>query len=238
MENNKESLEYLVTLGEEKNPIIELPQGTYSSINLSRVKEVRAAALSITTLTGFVDYIKSNIDKINTKLLIHVESPTSVKLYGPLNVDKERENYLVAIAELPNNIKYERFLDTESFNIMLQSSFVTNTDKDILLKYTGLIQDDAVKQIGDNGVSQAVTIKTGVASVGQAEVPNPVTLAPYRTFAEVTQPESKFIFRMKEGPSAAIFEADGGAWRNEAILGIKEYLQEQLRELKDIEIIA
>lgn len=238
MENNKEALEYLVNLGEEKKPIIELPQGTFSTISLSRVKVVRAAALSISTLTGFVDYIKSNIDEINTKLLIHVESPTSVKLYGPLNVDRERENYLAAIAELPNNIRYERFLDTENFNIMLQSSFVTNTDKDILLKYTGLIQDDAVKQIGDNGVSQAVTIKTGVASVGQAEVPNPVTLAPYRTFSEVNQPESKFIFRMKEGPSAAIFEADGGSWKNEAILSIKTYLEEELKDIQNIEIIA
>ena len=140
MENNKEAFEYLVNLGEEKNPIIDLPQGTFSTIGLSRVKEVRAAALSISTLTGFIDYIKSNIDQINTKLLIHVESATQVKLYGPLNVDRERENYLVATAELPNNIRYERFLDTENFNIMLQSSFVTNTDKDILLKYTGLIQ--------------------------------------------------------------------------------------------------
>lgn len=238
MENNREALEYLVNLGEEKNPIIELKEGIFSKIGLTKIKTARASALSISTLTGFVDYIKSNIDAIGTKLLVHVESPISVKLYGPLNVDRERENYLVATAELPNNIKYERFLDTESFNIMLQSSFVLNADKDILLKYTGLIQDDAVKQIGDNGVSQAVTIKTGIASVGQAEVPNPVALAPYRTFAEVNQPESKFIFRMKEGPSAAIFEADGGAWKNEAILNIRKYLEDQLKEIENIEIIA
>lgn len=236
--DQREALQYLVNLGEEKEPIIDLQQGTFSTINLTRVKVVRAAALSISTLTGFVDYIKSNIDAIDTKLLVHVESPTIVKLYGPLNVDRERENYLVAAAELPDNIKYERFLDTEGFNIMLQSSFVSNKDKEILLKYTGLIQDDAVKQIGDNGISQAVTIKTGVASVGQAEVPNPVTLAPYRTFSEISQPESKFIFRMKEGPSAAIFEADGGSWKNEAILSIKKYLEDQLKEIDNIEIIA
>ena len=84
-----------------------------------------------------------------------------------------------------------------------------------------------------------VTIKTGIASVGEAEVPNPVTLAPYRTFPEIEQVESKFIFRMKEGPLAAIFEADGGAWKNEAMKRIKEYLVENLKELKDkIEIIS
>lgn len=234
----QEALQYLVQLGEESEPIIELDQGTYSRVNLSRVTEPVADKLTVSTLTGLIDYVKNNVDQLQGKLLIQVKSPQEVALYSPLNADRKREKYISAEAILPNNIVYERFLDTERFNIMLQSSFVENKDKTILLKYTGLIQDDAVKTIGDNGVSQAVTIKTGVASVGQAEVPNPVTLAPYRTFPEVEQPESKFIFRMKEGPSAALFEADGGAWRNTAILGIKEYLQKQLEGLENIEIIA
>ena len=235
---NREALEYLVTLGEEKEPIIDLTQGTFSTVSLSRVTEPKAKSLSISTLTGFVDYIKSNIDAINTKLLIHVSSPTLVKLYGPLNADRERENYLAAEADLPNNIRYESFLDTEQFNIMLQSSFVDKGNREVLLKYTGLIKDEAVKTTGDDGISQQVTVKTGVASVGQAVVPNPVSLAPYRTFPEIEQPESKFIFRMKDGPRAAIYEADGGAWRNKAILSIKEYLKEQLKEIENIEIIA
>lgn len=61
-------------------------------------------------------------------------------------------------------------------------------------------------------------------------VPNPVELAPYRTFLEVEQPESQFIFRMKDGPRCAIFEADGGAWRNQAITNIREYLKNELFE--------
>ncbi|MDM8312888.1 MAG: hypothetical protein SO128_12355 [Clostridium cadaveris] len=235
---NQEALEYLVGLGMEKEPILKLEQGTYTRENLERVNIPVASKLTVSTLTGLVDYIKSKLDTLPEKLLIQVKSPSKVDLYSPLNADREREQYISAEAILPNNVQYERFLDTERFNIMLQSAFVDNKDKSILLKYTGLVQDDAVKTIGDNGVSQAVTIKTGVASVGQAEVPNPVTLAPYRTFPEIIQPESKFIFRMKEGPSAALFEADGGAWRNQAILGIKEYLKEALKDNENVEIIA
>lgn len=234
----QEALQYLVQLGEESEPIIQLDQGTYSRVDLTRVKEPKAQGLSISTLTGFIDYIKSNIDEIETKLLIHVISPTKVSLYGPLNADRERECYLIAGADLPNNIRYENFLDTEQFNIMLQSSFADKGDKEILLKYTGLVRDEAVKTTGDDGISQKVTVKTGVASVSEAIVPNPVSLAPYRTFPELEQPSSRFIFRMKDGPRAAIFEADGGAWRNEAILSIKEYLQNQLEGLENIEIIA
>ena len=235
---NQEALKYLVNLGEEKDPIVMLDQGTFTKASLSRVKEAKASVLTVSTLTGLVDYIKSDLDKLPEKLLIQVISPREVALYSPLNADREREQYISAEAILPDNVVYDRFIGTEQFNIMLQSAFVDVGTKSALLKYTGLIQDEAVKTTGDDGVSQQVTVKTGVASVGQAIVPNPVELAPYRTFPEVEQPISKFIFRMQEGPKAAIYEADGGAWRNKAILSIKEYLQEELKELENIEIIA
>ncbi|MDB2075650.1 hypothetical protein [Clostridium paraputrificum] len=235
---NQEALKYLVNLGEEKDPIVMLDQGTFTKASLSRVKEAKASVLTVSTLTGLVDYIKSDLDKLPEKLLIQVISPREVALYSPLNADREREQYISAEAILPDNVVYDRFIGTEQFNIMLQSAFVDVGTKSALLKYTGLIQDEAVKTIGDDGVSQQVTVKTGVASVGQAIVPNPVELAPYRTFPEVEQPISKFIFRMQEGPRAALYEADGGAWRNKAILSIKEYLQEELKELENIEIIA
>ena len=38
------------------------------------------------------------------------------------------------------------------------------------------------------------------------------------------------LIRMKDGPRGAIFEADGGAWRNQAIVNIREYLYERLEE--------
>ena len=234
----REALEYLVNLGEKKEAIIKLDQGTFSRVSLNRVTEPVASKLTVSTLTGLVDYIKTNVDHLEGKLLIQVKSPEEVALYSPLNADREREKYVSAEAILPNNVVYDRFLDTERFNIMLQSAFVDDEDKAKLLKYTALITDDTVKNFGDDGISQKVTVKTGVASVSDAVVPNPVTLAPYRTFPEVEQPESKFIFRMKEGPTAALFEADGGAWRNTAILGIKEYLKEALKDNENIEIIA
>ncbi|WP_039242509.1 hypothetical protein [Clostridium botulinum] len=235
---NREALEYLVGLGEEKEILVETKQGVFTTRNLRRVEMPRAETLTVSTLTGFVDYIKSNIDMLPEHLLIQVKSHDEVRLYSPLNSDREREEFIQAEAILPNNVVYDRFISTEQFNIMLQSSFVDAGDKELLLKYTGLIRDEAVKSTGDDGVSQAVTIKTGVASVGQAVVPNPVTLAPYRTFPEIQQPLSKFIFRMQEGPKAAIFEADGGAWRNQAIKNIKEYLKKELQEIPRVKIIA
>lgn len=99
-----------------------------------------------------------------------------------------------------------------------------------MLKLVGNVKEEAVNTIGDDGVSQSVVAKMGVATVGNVKVPNPVLLKPYRTFVEVEQPESNFIFRMRKGPECALFEADGGAWKLEAIDNIKEYLTAELAE--------
>jgi hypothetical protein len=235
IDQTKEALQYLVGLGEVK--IIEVEGQQYSTKELHHVIQPIPTALKATTLTALIDYIKSGMDEKFSKLLIHIVSPKEVKLYSEVRNDSSRECYIVSEALTPSNIIFNRFLNAEDFNIMLQSSFVESDDKDILLKVTGCIQDKAVKEVGDDGVSQAVTIKTGVAKVGDVLVPNPVILAPYRTFPEIEQPESKFIFRMQSGPSAALYEADGGAWRNSAMRDISEYLKLKLQGIKDIEII-
>lgn len=231
----QKALEYLVGLGETK--IIEVGGQQYSTNELHHVTQPKPAAIKTTTLTAVVDYIKSGMDEKFSKLLIHVVSPKEVRLYSEIRNDSDRECYMICEALSPSNILFNRFMEVEQFNIMLQSSFVDSDDKTILLKVTGCIQDKAVKEVGDDGISQAVTIKTGVAKVDDVLVPNPVTLAPYRTFPEVEQPESKFIFRMQQGPQAALYEADGGAWRNSAMKDISEYLKMNLEGLIEVEVI-
>lgn len=186
-------------------------------------------ALEINTLSGFVNYIKAHIDRRGMPLIAHVKNESQVFLRGPINIDGSREVLAVAQAIIPD-FRFNNFMDTESFNIALQSKFLPNDDRQILLQVVGNVSEKDIKNIGDDGVSQAVTINQGVASKADVKVPNPVTLAPYRTFLEVDQPKSKFVFRMTTGPKGAIFEADGGAWRNQAIVNIREYLKMELEE--------
>lgn len=237
MYQEKEALQYLVNLGETK--ILTVGGKDYSTNQIFRVTDPIPAALVVTTLSALVDYIKTGLDKkCSSNLLVHVKSPKEVLLYSELRGDAERETYMQCKALLPDNTQFDRFMNAEQFNIMLQSSFVQNEDRDILLKVTGCIQDKAVKEVGDDGVSQAVVMKTGVAQVENVKVPNPVVLAPFRTFQEIRQPESKFIFRMQSGPCAALFEADGGAWRNDAMNLIKEYLEDELTGVENIKVIS
>lgn len=185
--------------------------------------------LELNTLTGLVSYIKSNLERKDQQFFLQVVNERKVALSGLLESDGGRETLVVANAIVPR-FAYGDFLDAEELIIAFQSKFTKTKDRDLILKVVGNVKEENVRQTGDNGVSQAVTIKTGIASADDVIVPNPVTLAPYRTFLEVEQPESDFIFRMKDGPSGAIFEADGGAWRNKAIVNVRDYLKEQLEQ--------
>lgn len=231
----KDAIRYVVELGNKKE--VEIGGVTYTSNDLKVVGAPKPSPLALNTLTGLVEYIKSNIDFEGTKgCMIHIASPVEVRFMSRLcGNDCHRDILAIANPLLPS-IGFDRYIRSEEFNIMLQSSFVPNGDRDLLLKFSGNIQENTNRKTQDDGVTQVVEMKTGVATVSNVIVPNPVALAPYRTFTEINQVESSFIFRVKEGPLCAIFEADGGAWRNEAIRRIKEYLRVQLGE--EIVILA
>lgn len=200
----------------------------------------RAGAIEMSTLTGLVDYIKARIDESTDKMLVHVISPTEVKLISALDDDRRRETLVDVNAQIPD-FAYGRYMDNETFLIALQSKFIPNEDRALLLRFAGTVENGTVSQYKDDGITQKATIKTGIASKGEAEVPNPVTLRPFRTFIEVGQPESAFVFRMKQREDridCAIFEADGGAWKNEAMDNVKEYLRNALAEFPQFTVIS
>ncbi|MEK4568741.1 hypothetical protein [Bacillus sp. FSL K6-3458] len=233
----KEALQYITGLANTK--IWKVEDVVYSTETLSRIKEPIPNTIHVHSLSGLVEYLQSNFDEPG-QLMVHVESPTSITVYSQLNRDAERKVFIKAEAMIPS-FRFDSFYDPETFNIKLQSVFVQNEDRDIMLKVVGNIKEEAVQTIGDDGVSQQVVAKAGPASVANVQVPNPVVLAPFRTFVEVKQPESNFVFRMQSGPACALFEADGGAWKLKAMEYIRKYLVQTLQEeinKKKIKVIA
>lgn len=236
----KKALEYIVGLGE---PIVKVINGeNYCDRGLYRISyNPKASSIEMTTLTSLVEYIKANIDTMCEKMIVHVVSPTRVELYSQLDDERVREEMVTVRAQIPD-FSYGKYMGHESFLIALQSKFIDNDDRALLLRFTGTVENGTVAQYGDDGVTQKATIKTGITSKGEAVVPNPVKLRPFRTFIEVEQPESAFIFRMRQsevsGIECAIFEADGGAWKNTAMKNIKEYLQFELNELPQFTVIS
>lgn len=239
----EQALKYLVNLGESKMQIreVKLPDGTvqvYSNGQLKRLSKhiPMADKIEMCTLTSLVDYIRGNIDTMADRMIVQVKSPEEVYLFSQLNEERARE-YLVKVTARVPEFKYGMFLEHEEFCINVQAKFINDpdTDKDLILKFAGTVEQGSVAEYGDDGVTQKATVRTGIASKTDAVVPNPVKLRPYRTFMEVEQPVSEFIFRMKEEPriTCALFEADGGAWKNTAMKNIKDYLEFELADYKE-----
>lgn len=233
----KEAIEKILSLASINTE--QVGDQVYSNQDLSLVDEPTVAALEVRNLTGIVDYLQNDFDA-KLPVIIHVESPTKVSVLTGFNRDLRRNALIRAVALLPD-IKFGSYYDIESFNILLQSCFVQEPARDQLLKIVGNVKDEKVTNFGDDGTSQSVTAKVSVATLETVPLPNPVALKPFRTFVEIEQPWSSFVFRMKDGPSAALFEADGGAWKLFAIDCIKAYFQEALEErieAKEVVIIG
>lgn len=224
--------------------IREVGGSMYSNQRLTRIhKELRAEALCMTTLSSLVDYIKGANEQKGGKGIVQVVSPTEVRFVSMLDNDRSRETLVIVEAEIPI-FRFGVDLGNEEFIVGVQAKFVDDedTDKGLILKFSGSVRTGSIKEYGDDGVTQTATIKLGAASLSTAIVPNPCTLRPYRTFTEVEQPISRFIFRMKDneraGVTCALHEADGGAWKCEAMRNIKEYFTEQLSGMEGILVIS
>lgn len=262
MNGIKDALEYAVALAEPNYTEHEGERWADKQMYRIHHKQPKAEPIEMNTLTSLMDYIRSNTDQMAEHMIIHVQSPTQVSLYSQLDGDRIRETLVKVKALLPQ-FEFGRYYPAERFVINVMSKFIGETansfgagsdqlpwkgeqesqqsiqtanDKEIILKFAGTVESGTVAKYGDDGISQKATIQQTVTSKEDVIIPNPVHLIPYRTFLEVDQPGSDFIFRMQDSgqggePGIALFEADGGAWKNDAMRSIHSYLEENLKEV-------
>lgn len=235
----KEALEYIVKSQQPK--VIDSGKYRYTDVGLKRLDdELRADAIRMTTLSGLVDYIKAGIDSMAEHMLVQVVSPTEVHLISMLDGDRKRECMVEVHADIPE-FAYGKFMDSETFLIGIRSKFIQNDGAETILRFAGTVENGTVTKYGDDGISQSATVNKGIIGKEKELIPNPVKLRPFRTFTEVEQPESEFVFRMKDYDSSvvcAIFGADGGAWKREAMKNIKNHLEVELADLKQFTVIS
>lgn len=235
----KEALQYIVGLSPAN--LLKIGEIEYSDKQLHKIEPPSFQGFNTSTLKSIVDYIQREPDNLDDRYIIHIDSPTRVVLTTSEDLPhRNRHQVIVAKADLPS-ITFGSYMDVEHFIIQMQAKFLQTTDAFDLMRFVGNVKEEAVKSTSDDGISQTVTARAGIVKVEEVVVPNPVTLAPYRTFIEVPQPTSQFVFRMQSGPKMALFEADGGAWRNQAMQNIQMYFEEALAvqiENMDVTIIS
>lgn len=243
-ENLKEALSYAVELAGKENKIIRSETGKeYFDSNEYKLQELNprkyAPILELQTLKSLVDYLKSDNDLISDrKLVVVVDSCQKVSVYDQVDFENGKRPQLVSVRASVPVIPFSNWRDQEEFNIMLQSMFIDDADRNLVLDFASHLKIEKGADAQDDGITQTVTVRDGVASLAQAKTPNPVTLRPYRTFNEVEQPASQFVFRVNKLANLALFEADGGKWQLEAISNIASYLTKELAGKDKITILA
>lgn len=206
----------------------------------------RPSAIKSKTLTGFLDYIKDNREKAPLEeCMIHIESYESVRLIAGFD-DLDKGRTVFVAAELDKELPvfpFDKYMDPESFIIKAKALFVPSEELDNVVAMASRVvaQNEIITK--DDGLSQEVSVRKGVSGAlkGSEENKGMYALRPWRTFRELEQPKSSFILRFKatDGiPQIALFDAEGGIWRNTAVMAIKEYILDQLVSSVDIPVIA
>lgn len=215
--------------------IIENEGRKYSDKNLSLISPPHAASLSFRTLKGLADVIKNEIEDFGPLTIIVGEKDVSV-CTDISTFDMKRDFPYIAEADVPA-MEFGRYMPYESMMIALKSKFLPTDELNELVKLLGTITEENRTAISDDGFTQTVNVKQGIALVGNKAVNPIVKLKPFRTFIEVEQPESEFLVRLRSGGEVALFEADGGAWKLEARHNTAEFLRKELCEISDVIIV-
>lgn len=241
-ENIKEALQYAVDLAGQEEKTVEIDGKQYYDSNSHILRELEPkkypAKLHLSTLDSLIDYYRGDINNITAqKTMIVVDNSREVYVYTEDDEEEQRTMLIGLEADLPR-LSFENFMPSDEFNIMLQSKFLDAHDRENVIDFASHLVVDAGADIEDDGISQITTVKAGVASRQKAKAPNPVQLAPYRTFLEIEQPASDFILRLDKNANLALFEADGGFWKLQAVRLVKEYLAENLRDFENVVVLA
>ncbi len=191
----------------------------------------QAKTFCVWSLGAVRDYLTANRDKLAVdRVVVHIVSPSTVRVFGPLDERaRTREQFIEASCTDLTDGFIGKFMTLEEFIVGLQVRFADVDERKRLLSLLSNVKHETVKTAMDDGVTQVVQARAGVALVSDVAVPNPVLLCGYRTFRDVVQPSSLFVLRVNAGragglPEVGLFEADGGAWKLGAIERIREWL--------------
>lgn len=228
MENMVRDIERII---KENITMIEINGEKYSNQDLHLIRHTdKAARIEFNDLSSIVAMIKNESDRFKLPLYINIESETSVSVLTSMDDHKERENPYKAHYD-NKTFRFGNYYSYEDFVIALRSQFVQNEDAKALLEVLKKITNSNSVETEDDGITQKVTMQQGAALASSARVAPIRKLQPFRTFNEVAQPASEFLFRIRNsGGDYALYEADGGAWKIEAKDAIKTYFKEQLAD--------
>lgn len=239
----KAAIEKIVELASPS--VIQVNGKTFSNERFTEVKEqlYYPECLILNSLDGIVKMIQKEAKEkrlsdinvptddntVEQRLYVRVSEYNRVDVFTSYDTQGVRTYLYRSNADVPGF--REGFRDRGTMLIQLRSLFLQTPDVAYLLDLLSKMSDEEKVTSQDNGVTQVVEARKGVALKEQVEVRPRVKLTPFRTFLEVDQPESEFLLRVGDGGQVGLFEADGGVWKLVAKRSIAAYLEGRLKDL-------
>lgn len=239
----KAAIEKIVELASPS--VIQVNGKTFSNERYTEVKEqlYYPECLILNSLDGIIKMIQKEAKEkrlsdinvptddntVEQRLYVRVSEYNRVDVFTSYDTQGVRMYLYRSNADVPGF--REGFRDRETMLIQLRSLFLQTPDVAYLLDLLSKMSDEEKVTSQDNGVTQVVEARKGVALKEQVEVRPRVKLTPFRTFLEVDQPESEFLLRVGDGGQVGLFEADGGVWKLVAKRSIVAYLEGRLKDL-------
>ena len=228
-------LTHLIGLGEKQ---AEIPKpldvggilfGKGSLVDLTP-KPHLPVTVQLRTLTGLVDYIKTK--EFEGGFL--VVSPQQVEWFSKLSEIPEnhyalRQARATTMAMNPTLSCFGKYVGTDTLILELKTNFVQDELVAEMVAILGNLSSAVTKTVEDDGFSQTVIVRKNVIKQVEVTPQSAWSLRPWRTFQEISQPETMFVLRFQghegEGlPKVALFETGSGMWKVQAIANIRGYL--------------
>lgn len=222
-------IDKIVSLKETKT--FEIGGQTYTDGHLTMVPihVDRPECITVSGLDGICQLIRTELAKVGTTVLVQAKSYKTVEVMTTYLDDFSRNILYRAEADVPG--LRTGFRDRETALIELRSLFIPGEGTAYLLDLLSRMTDENSISTQDNGVTQTVEARQGIALKERVEIRPRVVLQPFRTFLEVDQPESEFLLRVDAEKGIGLFEADGGVWKLEAKKNIAAYFAKNLSDL-------
>lgn len=208
-------IDKIVSLKETK--IFEIDGQTYADASLTRIPPHvdRPDCISVSGLDSICKLIRTELEKVGTTIMVQVKSNDTVEVMTTYLSDFSRNTLYRAKADAPG----------------LRTGF--RGREVALIELLSRMTNENSVSTNDNGVTQTVEARQGVALNALVEIKPRVMLRPFRTFLEVEQPESEFLLRVDPDEGIGFFEADGGIWKLEAKKNIADYFLKNMGDLID-----
>ena len=233
----KAFVEKIASMAEPKT--VEYEGKLYADKELKFIDQAknRPIPIDVNGLDSVCKLVRNEVNHVGLRVFVQVERYNKVTVFTTLDDDNERHYLYRCLADTPA-VTMGRFMSYENAVIELRSLYIPNDDTKYMLSLLSSISNESKVTSTDNGVTQKVEAKQGIALSSMVEVKPRVSLKPFRTFIEVEQPESEFLLRIDQSGCIGLFQADGGVWKLEATRNVAGYFEKELADLIEADMVV